>query len=250
MKKLLLSLTAIACLGLVAARPAQAVVVSTWLEFTPNSSIEIFLDALGGTTTAATTLNVLAGSTIHVTLDNVGVDALALSIDDADINLSDGTLDLQLGVLGGVTAATFGLGVSAVSGALTPLGGNMFDAGGTTLALDQGIITYEGTGFAGTLLDPGTFDFVTDPLALDVPGGAATVKIFEEAVSPTKNNVTLVIPISVTQSLTSDTTDINATINALLIATGMKVIPEPTTFVLLGIGVAGFIAVARRRRQK
>ena len=157
-----------------------------------------------------------------------------------------------LGPLGAVFADLIGLGFSTTSGplALVNTSGSMrpFDLGGTTLSLDQGLITYEATGYAGTLLEPGTFDFNVDPLNFEVDPGP-TVKIIEELAQPGKANVTLLIPISVETQVTTDTTDIKAILNATILATGMKMVPEPTTMVLLGIGVVGFLAVVRRQRR-
>lgn len=258
MKKLVLSSVAFAAMGLLAATQAKAVVVSTTLGIDPSSSIDIVLDALGGSTTGGVTLG--ASGTIDATFDNVGLSALALSIDSAAIGLTDGTLTLPLGPLGSVIADTIGVGVGASSGALAPVssvgGVSIFDAGGTTLSLDTGIITYTATGYAGTLLPPGTFDFGASPLSVAVAGGN-TVKVVEAPKDATSNFVTLVIPISVSQSIITSPVDVNATLTALIIATGMKltdnggpIVPEPASWMLIGLGMMSVVPMVRRRFRK
>jgi len=262
MKKSFAFCASLAVAGLLTASSAQAVPFNfqnVKLGIDPSSFLTIKLDALSGGTSTEVTLD--ASGMLFVDLEQdfdlqtgVATEALSLTINDgSEINLSDGALALDLGLFGSLEAQTVGLGVSALGGPFTPPvssggGSTIFDIGGTTLSLDQGFITYEGAGFVATLLDPGTFNFVTDPLSVDVPS-PATVEILEEQVNNMKNNVTLLIPISVSQSVITQPVDVNATLTALIVATGMKIIPEPTTFVLLGIGVAGFIAVARRRKN-
>ena len=258
MKKLLLSSVAFCALGLLAADPAKAVVVSTTLGIHPSSNISLVLDALGGSTTGG--VNVGVSGSLDITADNVGVDALALSIDSGSLLLDDGSLGLSLGPLGGVLADLIGIGVSVASGPLTHVsssgGVNIFDAGGATLSLDSGMITYEATGYAGTLLPPGTFDFASSPLSLVVTPGN-TIKLLETPKDATTNNVSLVIPISVVQSIATSPVDINATLDVLIIATGMKltdngppVIPEPSSWLLIGLGLMSVVPMIRRRLRR
>jgi len=255
MKKLVLTSVAFVAMGLLAAQQAKAVVVSTTLTIVPGTTLDIGLSALSGGATADVSLG--ASGTIDITADNVGLDALALSLDDVDIALTDGSLSLDLGVIGTVDADTFGLEVGGSSGALTPLGGNVFDAGGTTLALDGGFITYEGGGFLAGLLPPGTFDFDTDPIALEIGVGLASITLLEEAKDAFSNNVTLVIPVSIAQSVITDPVDVDASITSVILATGMKltdnggpVIPEPSSWLLIGLGLMSVVPMIRRRLRR
>ena len=251
MKRLLLACFIFCVLTATAHRRAEAIVLPVDVTVAPISNLDLTLNALAGSTTGG--VNVGVSGMASLTVDNVGVDALALTVDSGSLALGNGTLGLGLGPLGGVLAELVDIGVSMQSGPLVHVssagGVNIFDAVGTTLSLDSGMITYEATGYAGTLLPPGTFNFANDPLSL-VVGPGSTIKLLEEVKDATSNNVSLVIPISISQSITTSPVDINAVLNVLIVATGIKVIPEPSAIVLLGIGVAGFFAVIRRHRRR
>jgi len=218
----------------------------------PSASfISIGLEALGGLITSDIT-TFISGE-FHVTMDNVGVQTLSLTIDNASLALSDVNVNIDLGFLGGVAGELTGttLSMSGVPHAQLPHSAGMtsfFDLGGDTISIDSGLLTYEGTGSIGGVLGSGTLDLAVSPLGFELPSGA-TIRILESAVSPTKNNVTLLVPLSIpSTTLVTDPIDVSASLTALLIATGMTIVPEPGSLVLLGIGVVGLLTVLARRR--
>lgn len=249
-----------ACALISIAVTAQAEPIPVWLGLTPESQLTVTIDALGGSVSASATTG-LHGN-VHALIDwtedsIIGPFATMFGVEAFDINADDFGLELDLGPqLGSLMAAAQGvhLGGSgplasffqATGGpGLTPM--SWFDLAGTTLAADDGVITYEGTGGAGALFPPGTFDFAADPAQFVLPAGSS-VKVIEDPIVPgQKANVTLLLPFSVATLLTTDAGGINATISGMIVATGMKIIPEPASWLLIGLGLTGIIPLVRRR---
>jgi len=238
-----------------AAPHADAVPVSTTLKIVdsgPNTSfIGIDLSLLGGTIT--TDITTFLSGEIDVTLDNVGLQALEGTINEASISLSDVSVSISAGIFGGVEGALVdtSLSILGIPHAQLPnsSGANsFFDLAGDTISIDSGLLTYIGTGAAGGALGSGTFDLAAEPISVPLPQGS-TIQIIEEAVSATKNNVTVIVPVEIpSTTLVTDPVDVSASLSALILATGMKIIPEPGTLVLLSVGVIGLLVVIRRCR--
>jgi hypothetical protein len=256
MKKVLVAFVVIAVGGLMLASPAQAYLISTTLTATPSSSVTLLLSAIGGAATGSATMGV--SGTADMTFDQdltTPPQAIGVQLDDADFTLSDASLTVSLGFLGGVSAATFSLhlgGEGPMVGA-TPIGGGMSvaDFGGTTLELDGGTVTYKGTGAIGGLLGSGTFDFSSAPLALVLPPGS-TVTISEALVGVGTTAVTVDIPLAFMDTITTDPVDVAVDLSGLITLTGLKIfiIPEPATWVMIGLGLVGIIPLVRRKLRK
>ncbi len=234
---------------------SRAVPVSTTLNVVdtgPDASfIGIDLEILGGLVTE--NITTFISGQFDVTLDNVGIQALSLTIDSASLALSDVMVDIDLGFLGSVQGELVGVNLSTVGvpHAQLPFSGganSFFDLGGDTISIDSGLLTYEGVGGIAGALGSGTFDLASNPVAFELPSGA-TIRLVETALSPNSNGVTLIVPIAIPQTtLATDPVNVSASLTALLVATGIKVIPEPGSFILLALGLIGFVAVVRQRR--
>ncbi len=171
-----------------------------------------------------------------------------------EVDLSDIALSISLGFLGAVNAASDpnnGLGVSlGSSGILSPdstAGSNMsfYNPGGLQLNLDQGVITYNGSGPVGGLLGTGSFDFNSGPLSFAIPSAPGTVKVTTD----NAKNVTVLIPINITTVVTTDPIDVAATLAGQIVLTG-RAVPEPGTMVLFALGGIALVPAALRRFRK
>ncbi len=258
-------------IALVATNCSQAAPVSLQLTLTNDSSLELFIDTLSGLATSSVSFD-LSG-TVDITLDDaiddisVTNDTSSISFDDATIVLSDETFDLSLGVLGGVEGEFFGLTINTLNSngpiPITPTGlldpfPYTFDPGGgspTQLAIDEGTWTYLGTGSIGGI-PPGpiTFEFGSNPIEATVnPVGQIGLVTQDATLTGTTLVVDVVVstPITFSDALITDPTEVNNTFSGAIVATGSytTIVPEPTSLVLLGIAAAALIPLWRRRSR-
>lgn len=253
--------------GVASAKPVHLSIDST------QSSISLTIGALGGAVTAAATASVAddlppaeppyptpatglfpnAGFGVYsggadASLDCIGTTPDAFTIYAGEGDLSDISLSLSLGFLGAVNAAGVGLGLSLSGPTLLPSsampGMGTYDLAGLTLSIDQGQITYQGTGAIGGALGTGTFNFgdPDDAISITLGPGQATGIVKVDA----NGCMTLTIPINILTTVTTDPIDVTAQLQGQLVLTGCKV-PEPGTLVLLGLAGLGLVPVIRRR---
>ena len=241
---------------------ATAAPIPVWLNVQPESYITLTAAAIGGTVTNEVTVGI-EGS-VHALMDwtmdsAIGPFATVLGIEEFDLFPEDFSLSLDLGQLGGLSATSSALHIGG-SGPLAPFfmatGGpglnpmSWFDLEGTTLSVDDGLLTYEGTGALAGFVPPGTFDFAADPLNGVLPPGSS-VKVIEEHIIPgQKANVTLLMPFSFATTVLTTPTDVTVDISGWIVATGMKVVPEPASWLLIGLGMCSVMPMIRRRWQR
>jgi len=258
MRKTRLSLLSLAVVVLCVTR-ASALPIPVWLTLTPDSELTVSVSALDGAVTDSATVPV--EGTIHTLMEWIDDSAVGpftnmLGIEALDLFPGNFELALDLEQFGSAEAAAFDLHVSG-SGPLVPFGfvsggpgltpTAEFDLDGTTFAIDDGILTYEGVGPISGALPPGTFDFDDDPLNGTLGDGTIGTVIEEPIIPGEKANVTLIVPFSFDTTLIDDPTEITATISGTLVATGMKMIPEPASWVLICLGMTSIVPVVRRR---
>ncbi len=245
---------AVAGFGLV----AKAAPIGTTLTLTTDSSLTVFVSTLGGATTGA--LTTAASGTADVTFDDAAPPSSTIEITDAEVDLADGSIFLDLSLFGGVEAALIGAGINTLTtdaAALTetaPLGNpftSTFDPGagtGLTASIDEGALTYNGTGALGGILGMGTFDFATDPLSFSL-GSVGQIGLVTQSQSGTLVDVTVSVPVSFSDQIATDPVTIDVVVSGQLILTGSYIIPEPSTLVLLGLAGLGLVPVWRRIRK-
>lgn len=259
-------------------RTSQAVPISTKLTLTGASGANLFMTTLGGAVTASLPID-LTG-TIDVTIREAinyasylyyptnGAGTTGIALTGADIDLSDQSLDLSLGFLGGVEGALTGAGINTLDShgniALTythpadpfqytfdPGGG----VGGTDLAIDQGLFTYNGTGPVGGLLGSGTVDFSTDPVnaTLDPIGqiGLLTLDIGAHVGNTVTVDIVVSAPLTFVDQILTDPLTLDVDLSGALIATGFYTFltaegPEPSSIVLMSIALVALIPLRRR----
>ncbi len=271
MKKL--SLTCMALAAMVAfGQTAKAAPVSTQLTLTGASGVNLFISTLGGAVTADIPFDITG--TIDITLEDQiddgvsGTATTAIALDDAAIDLSDQSLNLSLGFLGGVEGEITGAGINQLSS-----NGNIpltntnptdpftytFDPGGgspTSITIDEGLFTYLGTGPVGGLLGSGTLDFASDPIAAELGPVGQIGLVTQDIGAQVGNTVTVDVvvsaPLTFADTLLTDPVTLDVDLSGALVATGFYtyvIIPEPSTLVLLGIAFVGLVPVWRRLRK-
>jgi hypothetical protein len=227
-----------------------------------QSTINLTIAAVGGAATGAVNTTVTGTIAGDLVVNPVGpnfspgdltIQTTNINFDMTQVGLSNGSLSINLGFLGAVNAETFGVGATLDSnGPITPdVAGaptSTYDPDGSTLTLNVGVITYKGSGAVGGLLGSGTFDFTNDPTSVNIPSAPNSVSLTVSQ-NPGPKSITLVIPLSVTTTVTTDPVDITANVTGVIVATGFLV-PEPGTLVLLGIAAAGLVPVIRKRFRK
>ncbi len=264
----------LACAVMVCSQSAKAAPVSTQLTLTDDAEVDLFISTLGGAVTALLPFEI--DGTIDVTLDMAISGPLGspvdnttgLSLDGAAISLSDQTLDLNLAFLGGVEGEIVDAEINQLSsdGIIPTTNTNptnpfeyTFDPGGagagTDLAIDSGVLTYLGTGPVGGLLGSGTLDFASDPVSatLDSVGqiGLVTQDVVAQVGDTVTVNVIVSAPLTFMDTILTDPVTLDVDLSGALVATGFYtyIVPEPSTFVLLGVALLGLIPMWRRLRK-
>ncbi len=267
MKKHMLLLVAFAIM-LTGPKAASAALSSTTLTLTGASQANLFVTALGGAVTAYVPFEISGNIDLQIFsgLSETDLEPLSprITFMGANIDLSDESLDLSLGFLGGVSAAISNAGINTlISNGEIPLTNTdptnpyeyTFDPGAgsfTELGIDQGLFTYNGTGPVGGLLGTGTVDFSSDPVnaTLDPVGqiGLVTQDIVAIGHPWVTIDIVLSAPITFSDSILTDPVDVDVDLSGVLVATGTYVayIPEPSTVVLLGIALVVMIPLRRR----
>lgn len=247
-------------------QPSHAQGVSTQLTLTNASGANLFISTLSGAVTASIPFEI--SGTIDITVKDLvwgpspPLGATHISLDDADLDLSDESFNLDLGFLGGVSGAITGAGINTLtSNGDIPLTltnptdpfEHTFDLGGgspTELSIDQGLFTYNGTGAVGGLLGSGTVDFSTDPVnaTLNPVGqlGLVTQDVYIVGNLP-YIDIVVSAPLTFSDTILTDPIDVFADLSGAIVATGTFVIfPEPSTTVLLGIALVSLFPLRRR----
>jgi hypothetical protein len=137
--------------------------------------------------------------------------------------------------------------------AISPVVGTAdYDFSGLQLDGSGGTFSYSSTGYL-SFLGSDTINILPNLFSVNLPPGSIG-KIQLGAGPPNNQLVTLTIPLAMTVPLYDvGDTFLGATLNAVfageLVLTGISV-PEPSSVVLLGLGIVGAIPVLRRRMQR
>ena len=248
-------------------KSSYAYPASAQLTLTTDSSVDLFITIFDGAVTAsvpfslAGTLDIQVEERLNLDLIN---DTTGLSFNGANIDLSDQTVDIMAGILGGILAEISGAKINSLSsnGFIPLTSTNVsnpftyeFDPGGgspTELSIDEGVFTYLGTGPFNPFLGSGTIDFATNPVSAVIPSVGQIGMVTQSAVVTDGNvYVTVSAPITFTDALLTDPTDVDAILSGVIVGTGYFYIPEPSSIVLLGIALVGLIPLWRRfHRQR
>ena len=210
----------------------------------------MFLDSMfGGSGTGSASVSGNLNLDVDWTTDPLlGSVPSSLEVVAGDVELGGMAFEAWVGFFGFVDITADLLESSLVSPRATGIapatGMNVFDLSGTTLSIDAGLLSFDAfgpiTGF-GDL----SVDFAQQPAEfVALPG--STVKLVEEPLSPQQSQVTLVLPLNLASTLRSSPVDVTATITGQLIATGIRLVPEPSGLLLLAVGIVSFYAVRRR----
>ncbi len=195
-------------------------------------------DALGGTLdinfTPGTSVEFLGGGTVTFALQPVdpspGINGVA--------GTAPGNYGGSVNALGGLeTGPAAGRDLLAeLTSGVVPVAGIAFDATQLTLGLVQGFLDYNLSGLAPAV---GRSDISGNSALNGAPGGTATqVGLLQTITIP----VSLLIPIPVS-SFTID-----GSLTGTIVAT--RLVPEPGTVAMLGLGLIGLVAFGRRRFRK
>lgn len=244
-----------------ASRAANAVPVPFDFTVSSDSDISLFISALSGGVTASIPFNVSGSFDATIDLDFISyleVEANDFSIDGSQMSLSDEPILLDLGFLGGVAGSLDGLGINQFSTSqpipLTETAPDeySFDTGDgdpTQIAIDEGMFTYLGTGAVGGLLGSGTIDFSDDPVAATLGSVGQTGSLVIEEISPggfyPYIEVIVTVPLTFSDTILTDPIDVDVDLSGYLVATGI-IVPEPSTFILLGLALVALIPLRRQ----
>lgn len=242
-------------------RPVNAIPILFDFTVSSESDVSLFIAAIGGAVTASIPFDVSGSFDATIDLDFVGfpnVEANNFSIVDSQIDLSEEPVLLDLGFLGGVSGSLTGLGINQFfTNQPLPLTETApdeysFDTGAgnpTEIAIDEGLFTYLGTGPLGGALGSGTIDFSIDPVSATLGSVGQTGVLVVDEVSPggfyPYIEVIVTIPITFSDTILTDPIDVDIDLSGYLVATGF-IVPEPSTFVLLGIALVALIPLQRR----
>ncbi len=244
---------------------ARAAPVSLTLSLTTDSSIDVLLSTLNGLVEGSTSF-ALSG-TLDAQLDDA-IDDLAATNDttsiqllDAAIDLSDETLVIDLGLLGGVEVFYQDLGINQLDsgGPLSLTTVNPVDPFAYTLdpgengfsaTIDEGFLSFTGTGNIGQTLGINSAPIAPTTLTFGSLGQVAAltqdVTVNGQTVSV---DVRLSMPVTFdVEAIATDPTTVDITITGLFVATGSytTVIPEPSTLILVGLAALGMLPLGRR----
>ncbi len=261
MKPTVCAMIAVAIISL-ASRTANAVPVPFVFSLSSDSDVSLFISTIGGSVTASIPFAVSGSFDATIDLDFISlfeVEANEFSILNAQIDFADQPVLLDLGFLGGAAGSLDGLGINQFfTNQPIPLNETApdeysFDTGDgnpTEIAIDEGLFTYLGTGPVGGLLGSGTIDFSDDPVAATLGSVSQTGSLVIEDIGPgigfyPSIEVIVTIPITFSDTILTDPLEVDVDLSGQLVATGF-IVPEPSTFVLLGIALVALIPLRRR----
>ncbi len=175
------------------------------------------------------------GGSIALSVDQTGSAPPAISLDNLNGQISVNNLTIAFLSVTGV-----GLQVGNGTGSFPTNGVNpgTVDLGGLFVSINQGLV------------NGGLFDFSASPANFNLP--SPTIANFSEVLSgPNTYDLTLTIPVNVSgSSPVQGIGTVGFSLVGNLAFTGTKVVPEPGTIAMLGMGVIGLVAVGRRRFRK
>jgi hypothetical protein len=245
---------ALLSLGIVvAAEPAQAGPLILRLD-PAQSQVTITLSsskavAPAKVTTTASGLPPTDGLQGKITLGSGNNEPGLLDIYGGGGLVSDTNVALSFGSGGTLNADLQGLHVSfgAVSG-MTPIAPTPGDPGAATYSLsfltlyaDGGELSYVGSGSFGGFYGSQAFDFGSVPLQLAPPyGGVGTLSL-------SGGDAKFTVPINVTTPIALFPAIVNATFTGQLV---FVTVPEPSTWLLAGLGGAGLVLARYRARLR
>jgi hypothetical protein len=121
-----------------------------------------------------------------------------------------------------------------------------YDVSGLPLQLDAGLFNYSSTGYLN-FIGSGSVPLLSNIVNISLPSGS------HGTLNLSGNHVTLSIPLNVSIPLLSvGNSTLGASLDAILSGTAVftGVIPEPSSLVLLGVGLGMLLPLARRRVVK